>query len=195
MVFQSEAPSKFSNIDIQIVTDSAEEPISLAEAKAWLKIDTTDDDTVLTGLITSAVRDLEAYVKQPLISKTILYKTSYAHVDLDNEEFLYLPYTPTNTPTVTLYDLDNNSNNVTTATLFGKKLLLGNHAITVRNDQGYHVQFTAGIAADQNNTPELIKMVMKSLVEYYYERNCGLDKNMILSAAASYINMNQISYV
>lgn len=193
-MWNSEAPSKFTNASITVTTPSAEEPITLAEAKAWLKITTTDDDAVLTGLITSAVRDLESYVKQPLITKTFLYKTSYSHTDLDGEEFLFLPYVPTNTPTVTLYDLSSGSNVLTTSTTYGKKVLLGDHGITVRNDQGYHVSFQAGIAADQANTPELIKMVMKSLVEFYYERNCGLDKNQVLSAAASYINMQQIAY-
>ena len=53
---------------LSIVTAPTLEPVTLTEAKAWARIDTTDDDTVVTGLITAARMAGEEYLRRTLIS-------------------------------------------------------------------------------------------------------------------------------
>lgn len=70
------------------------EPVTLAEAKLWCKIDLSDDDSVITALITAARQQLEAYTNTGFISRTVI-----AQIDNPNGSFT-LPYGPvTDTPT------------------------------------------------------------------------------------------------
>lgn len=57
---------------IKLITDATVEPITLAQAKAYLRIDTSDtaDDTLVSSLITAARRHAETYAKLSLITQT-----------------------------------------------------------------------------------------------------------------------------
>lgn len=57
---------------LQLVTDATVEPVTLAEAKLWLKVESadTDDDTLISALI-SAVRQMaEQKVQRALLGQT-----------------------------------------------------------------------------------------------------------------------------
>jgi uncharacterized phiE125 gp8 family phage protein len=84
-------------------TFSAEgaEPVTLADAKAWLKVDIADDDLLITELITTARRDCETYLCTSLIPRTI---TAYLQIGLGE---IRLPYGPVDVIT-TVTDLDGN---------------------------------------------------------------------------------------
>jgi len=47
------------------------EPITLAQAKAWCLIDFTDDDTLITSLITQSRKAIENYCNISIVPKTI----------------------------------------------------------------------------------------------------------------------------
>jgi len=55
---------------ITIITPPATEPVALAEAKAWAKIDVSDDDTLVTNLIAAAREAAELYMKRSIITQT-----------------------------------------------------------------------------------------------------------------------------
>lgn len=48
------------------------EPVTLAAAKAQMRVDFTDDDTLITGLITSCRKMIERYCAISLVTKTIV---------------------------------------------------------------------------------------------------------------------------
>lgn len=55
---------------LQLVTPPALEPVVLADAKNHLRVDVTDDDTLITLLISAARRYAEAYCERSFITQT-----------------------------------------------------------------------------------------------------------------------------
>lgn len=68
--------------------ESNTEPVTLAEAKDWLKIDVSDDNNLITELITSARQQCEFYVKMSLITRTVIARV------LNDQNNIELPYGP-----------------------------------------------------------------------------------------------------
>ena len=60
-------------MQIKETITSGDEPISLSEAKNWLKIDFTTDDDLITMIITAVREFAENYTGLSLIAKTIEY--------------------------------------------------------------------------------------------------------------------------
>ena len=54
-----------------IVTGAASEPLTLSETKNFLKVDTSDDDTLITTLIQAAREMCESYTRRILVTTTI----------------------------------------------------------------------------------------------------------------------------
>lgn len=67
-------------------TITGSEPITVSEVKSHLKIDFTNDDTLIANLITGIRQNVERYTGLSLIAKTIEY------FDEDIEEIVKLPY-------------------------------------------------------------------------------------------------------
>lgn len=68
--------------------ESDTEPVTLQEAKDWCRIDLTDDDTLITRLISGARKMCETYVNLSFITRTV---TATIHNGLGN---FTLPYGP-----------------------------------------------------------------------------------------------------
>ena len=46
-----------------LISESGSEPITTAEAKAWAKVENSDEDSLISSLITSCRREIESYTK------------------------------------------------------------------------------------------------------------------------------------
>jgi hypothetical protein len=58
--------------NIQVTeASSPTEPVSLTDAKAWLRVDYTDDDTLITAMIKSARQSIEHFTNRALVPKDI----------------------------------------------------------------------------------------------------------------------------
>ena len=75
------------------------EPVTLAEAKAWCRIDVADEDVLITDLITSARQACENYVNLSFVTRTI-----DAVIESPNG-YIKLPYGPVKT-LITVKDED-----------------------------------------------------------------------------------------
>jgi hypothetical protein len=79
-------------IDISVTSDLVAEPVSLTEVKNYLKIDFSNDDTLLDVMRAAARRRLESYTARSFGAKTIT-------VTMDIDEYQELPYGPVNAVT------------------------------------------------------------------------------------------------
>ena len=71
-------------------TGPAEEPLELEEVKHHLRIDETDDDTLIESLITVARLNAESITRRALITQTWKYYLQ----DWPDVEYIELPYPP-----------------------------------------------------------------------------------------------------
>lgn len=55
---------------LALVTPPAAEPVTVAEARAWLRIDGADDDATLGALITAARQAAEEHLRRSLVTQT-----------------------------------------------------------------------------------------------------------------------------
>ncbi len=133
----------------QFSGEAGTEPVLLAEAKLWCKIesDQTEDDAIVTALIKAARRKCEQFVNLGFITRTVT-----ANINNPNGNF-YLPYGPvTNTPTAT--DGDGNALDVTWQ-LGLLKAPLGESTVT----------YNAGY----DELPEELKTALKEQIIYMHE--------------------------
>ena len=70
-------------------TDIPGEPVNVDDAKAWMKIDLTDDDTLITSLITTARILCESFLNMSIIQRTV-----FANINntLGGVELPFCPY-------------------------------------------------------------------------------------------------------
>lgn len=82
--------------DVTTTVEPASEPITLAQAKNYLRVDFDDDNDLITALIVTARTRLEKYAGVAMSARTLQV---VAYVD----EFIELPYAPLNTITLVEY--------------------------------------------------------------------------------------------
>jgi len=75
-------------LQVQITTDLASEPVSVSEAKAYMRVTDSDDDTLIGELITSARQRLERFTGLSFGAKTL--KARWDSMD----SWAELPYQP-----------------------------------------------------------------------------------------------------
>jgi|ERR1044072_395156 uncharacterized phiE125 gp8 family phage protein len=167
--------------------ESITEPVTLAQVKAWLIIDTvnTDDDTLLTSLIAEVRKAIEQKTKLSLVKRTIIVT-----VDLVRE--FKLPHGPVREITEVLFRKGTNTDGtadyetltVAEYTTDGEDFKL----ITTGHCGRHKITYTAGFGVDEdieydNPIPEDLLLAIRSEIAYRYEHRG--DETTTLSAAGN----------
>jgi uncharacterized phiE125 gp8 family phage protein len=156
---------------LRLITAPTVEPVSTATAKAFLRVDGTDDDALIESLIKAAREKGEGLARRAFITQELeqifddwptskqlkLWRpplqsvTSVKYRDGDNVEHTWTDYVvdTRSEPGVVIFDS------------YPSDGLLESGAITVR--------FTAGYGDAADNVPEAIKQAILLLVAYWYE--------------------------
>lgn len=154
-------PSYNQIYDIAIIEPSGDitEPVTLAEAKNFCKIDVDDDDTLITALITAARVMCEDYTNIGFIERELI-------VTLNNRNGgIYLPLGPIPSDLTTVTDADANDVTFTTGGVDWKQLLTPTYERLI-------VTYTAGYSV----LPENLKTALLNTIFYLYDnRATGAD--------------------
>lgn len=93
-----EVPEKW----VTEVTAPAAEPVTVAEMKAWLNVDSADDDVLIAASIAAARQHVERYTGRALVQRTYRVNLPYFY------DMAHLPYAPLGAVTLLkYYDSDN----------------------------------------------------------------------------------------
>lgn len=185
-------------MQLKLKTGPSLEPVSSAEAKLYLKIDSdTTDDTLIAALITAARRYVEEYLGRALITQTWelfldgigtslpalledayeeLYQTEFVPSSMRS---IVLPRPPLLTVTsIKCYDEDDvestwasTNYRVDTYSEPGRVLLAANGEwpTDLRAQQAILVTFTAGYGATAADVPDDIRTAIKRVIAGMYE--------------------------
>jgi uncharacterized phiE125 gp8 family phage protein len=157
-----------------IITGPALEPVSVAEAKAHLRIDGNDDDAYLTAAIVSARVHVESLTRRLLIEQSWrVYLDSWPRrriVTLSPAPLIAVE-------AVTVYDADGepvtvdpDDYEVDAIACPGRLILLTPVPATVgRAVNGIEIDVTAGYGASSVDVPAPLRQAVMMLVAHWYE--------------------------
>ena len=188
---------------LSIVTPPASEPVSIAEVKEWLKIesDVTEDNGLINGLILAATEMAESYLNRSLITRT--YDLTMDCFPPDYYGVVYMPKNPVQSITSVKY-IDNNG---TLQTWDAGNYTLDNSGEQARLTAAYNIsypntrdvinaviiRYVAGYG-DADSVPENFKTAIKVMVAEMYnnrqETVYGVSVNRV-SMTAQYLLGNK----
>jgi uncharacterized phiE125 gp8 family phage protein len=155
--------SSFTGYSIQFADVApVTEPITLAEAKEYARIDGAAEDTLITSLIKVARLHCESYMGKAIIRKT---------VTIDSFSFPYqwqIPYGPLVSASDITKVVTIDQNNVETALNYQVNIGSFPKIAITSGDQSFKFKmiYTAGFTT----VPEDIKLAVKMMVNTLYER-------------------------
>lgn len=163
-------------MSLTIVTPPAEEPVTLTEAKNHLRVDLTDDDSLISALIVAAREHAEAITRRAFITQTL--KLSLDAFPANNGP-IYVPMPPLQSVnSLKYFDTDGVEQTLNEGTDY----LVDNESepgrITPAPDTGWpatqnrpnavSVEFVAGFG-DASKVPQGIKQAILLMVGHWYE--------------------------
>ena len=154
-----------------LLAGPAEEPVSLVEAKAFLKVDDGAEDGLITTLIGAARLHVEGVTGRALLAQSW-------RVVLDGwptDRQVKLPVTPFMAVTeITAYDADGAGHDIPLAQFLREpdRLLLPSTVSgmpVLRERQGIEVDYVAGFGTEPEDVPPDMRQALLALVAYWYE--------------------------
>ncbi len=158
---------------LALTTPPATEPITLTEAKTFLRIDTTEEDTLIQSLILAARVHTEQLINKKLITQTwSLFLNNWP-----NTNELQLPLNPVlSINEIKTYDTSGSpttwpSENYTTDILSTPARIIKrtNWPTPEQSTNGIEISITAGYGDTVTDTPEPIRQAIRHLITHWYE--------------------------
>lgn len=161
---------------LTLVTGPKVEPISLAEAKLHLRVDITDDDTLIRSLIVTARENVEGISRRALITQTWKYILD----EFPEDDEIVLPLPPLQSvASITYKDQDGNASTFSSGDYIVNtdadpgKIVLGYGkswpSTSLYPTGAVTVQFTAGFGDAATDVPEKYRQAMLLLIGHWYE--------------------------
>ena len=165
------------------LTEPVTEPVSLLEAKAYLRVDNTDEDTLIGTLITAARQWVESYLDRALILRQLVLRLDTFPVEIE------LPQPPLSTfGTTTAVSVTYTLETGTTATLSSSEYRIDRTSTPGVLRQNYSgswpghlndynsiaVTYWAGYGHDEGDIPPAIKNAILLMVGHLFENRSAV---------------------
>lgn len=157
-----------------LITPPTNEPLTLTEAKSFLRVDGVSDDALISALITAARLLCELWTGRALITQTWQLRLDVC----PQEGGLILPKTPVqNVDHIKIYDL--NDNPITLAASqykidnVGARIALCDEALwglSMRQLAGFEVQYQVGFGSSASTIPEPLRQGMRLHLSRLYQQ-------------------------
>ena len=171
-----------------LITGPAVEPVSLADAKAHLRVDSTDEDALLTAAIVSARVHVESATRRALIEQAWrVYYDAWPR-----KRIVRLPVAPLiSIDTVTVYDSAGDPQVVdpddyeADVIASPARLVLAATAPTPvgRAVNGIEIDVTAGYGASSVDVPAALRQAVLMLVAHWYEHRGAVGHDLAVLVA------------
>ena len=159
----------------------AVEPVTVDEAKAWARINTPDDDQIVSDLITAVRMQVEADLGRALITQTkVLYLNDFS--DLSSP--INLPYPPLQSIVSVRYvdmmgdltTIDAGTYSYTAGSTPGRVWVpIGSYwPYVLPNDDAVQIAYTCGYGDTAADVPMSIRMAMRTLIAANYMYRSGI---------------------
>ncbi len=163
-------------------TSPAVEPVTVSEAKAHLRVDASDEDTLIEGLIAAAVAHLDG---MGVLGRAMITQ-SWATWVCNSPGVVTLPVGPFQSLTsVEYYDTNNT---LQTATLSDYETRLSGDFVTVRPKSGFSwpgaysrddaikITYVAGFGDAAADVPQSIRQAILLLIGHWYENRMAVSE-------------------
>lgn len=154
-----------------LLAGPAEEPVSLAEARAFLKVDDTAEDALLTTLVGAARLHVEGITGRALMAQSWRVVLDAWPADRQAK----LPVTPLMAVTeITAYDASGAGHDIPLSQFLREpdRLLLPQTVSgmpVLRERQGIEMDYVAGFGTEPGDVPADIRQAILMLVAYWFE--------------------------
>jgi uncharacterized phiE125 gp8 family phage protein len=156
-----------------IVNGPAIEPVALADAKQWLKLETSDDDDVVGALITAARLMVEAQIRRMLITQTwrLIYDC------WPNGRLIKIPLAPFQSlAAMRVFDANGAAQTVSASFYYvdaapdTARIIFGAPPpMPARAAAGIEIDVVVGYGAIPASVPEPLRQAIRTLVTDWYE--------------------------
>ncbi len=173
-------------MSLTLLSPPAAEPVTLSELKAHLRVTTSDEDALITGMLVAAVRAIEARA-----SLALMPQQWRLTLDAAPEDTVFLPLSPVSAlDAVAVIDGEGDAQTVADSLYdfvpgAGARIRpAGPWPIPVPRLGGVRIDFTAGYA-DADAVPEPLKQAVKNLAAYFFESREAAGETRVYSVPAS----------
>jgi uncharacterized phiE125 gp8 family phage protein len=207
---------------LNLVTAPASEPVTTTEVKTFLRIDSSDEDTLLGNLITTARQSAEAYTGRGLITQTWqMFMDTWPSglgdwwdgvrqlpiTEVHAIKDIKMPKPPLQSIThIKTYDDDDSATTFSSSNYYvsaysgdyarNGRMSLRNSAAWPsyeREADGIEIQFVCGYGDAASDVPQQIKQAILQEVAYLYENRAVCDNGcMCCNAAMRMLNPYKI---
>ena len=162
---------------MSLLISEAAEPITSSEVKAWAKIENSDEDSLVSSLITSCRREVESYTKMVLCNQT--WRTFY---QFDYAKTIF--YSPRMTATAVSVDVDGTTLTEDTDYLFNSNT----GRLKLKNEYGTDSEITITWTVQTTlSAQSALKQALLDLVTYrFYNRGTSDMPNLVKEAINKY---------
>ena len=158
-----------------LISGPAMEPVSLSEAKAHLRVDTSDEDTLISSLITAARIHVELSSSKVLITQS--WKIYFDR--WPSKSFCEIPVAPLQgISAVSVFDAQDNSESVDPAGWFADTVSVTGRLVRrfaalwpdpARAANGIEIALTAGYGDTSADVPQTLRQAILLLVAHWFE--------------------------